>query len=214
MANNDSAVSQTRFNTATQILEYAVGGNWVTVPGVGSSITAGEINSESATIGQVLTADGAGGASFENVSATPAGASGTIQYNDSGAFAGSNNLLWTDGSLTLNIGDGLLQYSNPGFQIAGGENDFIWIFTHFTNGMYIPDNPTGSDTIGVGTQTPADCAIMDLTSVNHNTGLLLPRLTTVERDAIATPLAGLLIYNTTTNKLNVYTTVWEVVTSA
>jgi hypothetical protein len=45
-------------------------------------------------------------------------------------------------------------------------------------------------------------------------GFLPPRMTTVQRDAISTPPAGLLIYNTTTNKLNLYTTTWEVITSA
>lgn len=41
----------------------------------------------------------------------------------------------------------------------------------------------------------------------------IPHMTTVERNAIATPLAGMLIYNTTTNKLNLYTTGWEEITS-
>lgn len=190
MATNDTAASQTRFNTATQILEYAVGGNWVTVPGVGSSITAGEINSESTGAGQPLVADGTGGAEW------------------------AANFTLDDSTLRFSFGNGILQDTAPGIILAGGENDFVQVFTHFTNGIYLKDNPTGSDTIGVGTQSPADCAILDLTSVNHDTGLLLPRLTTVERDAIVTPLAGLLIYNTTTNKLNVYTTVWEEVTSA
>lgn len=46
-------------------------------------------------------------------------------------------------------------------------------------------------------------------------GLLFPRLTTAQRDAIGGPPAGLVIYNTTTNKLNVRTaTAWEAVTSA
>lgn len=40
-----------------------------------------------------------------------------------------------------------------------------------------------------------------------------PKLTTTQRDAL-TPTAGMFIYNTTTNKLNVYTTGWEAVTSA
>lgn len=45
-------------------------------------------------------------------------------------------------------------------------------------------------------------------------GFLPPRMTTGQRDAIASPAAGLMIYNTTTNKLNVFTTGWEVITSA
>jgi len=40
-----------------------------------------------------------------------------------------------------------------------------------------------------------------------------PRYTTTERDAIKVPQQGQIIYNTTTNKLNVYTSSWEQVTS-
>ena len=39
------------------------------------------------------------------------------------------------------------------------------------------------------------------------------RVTTTQRDAM-TGVAGLVVYNTTTGKLNVYTTAWEAVTSA
>ena len=36
-----------------------------------------------------------------------------------------------------------------------------------------------------------------------------------QRDAIATPASGLIVYNTTTNKMSLYTgSAWEVVTSA
>lgn len=45
-------------------------------------------------------------------------------------------------------------------------------------------------------------------------GFLPPRMTTTQRDAIASPAEGLIIYNTTTHKLNVFTTAWEQVTSA
>jgi len=58
---------------------------------------------------------------------------------------------------------------------------------------------------------PTDPALVTFTSTVQ--GVLLPRMTTTERNAIASPVAGLIIYNTTTNKLNVYTTAWEAVTS-
>lgn len=46
-------------------------------------------------------------------------------------------------------------------------------------------------------------------------GFLPPRMTTTERDAIASPAAGLIIYNTTTNKLNMRAAAaWEAITSA
>ena len=49
--------------------------------------------------------------------------------------------------------------------------------------------------IGVGTTTPNSSAITDMTSTTQ--GFLPPRMTTVQRDAIATPATGLMIYNTT-----------------
>jgi hypothetical protein len=46
-------------------------------------------------------------------------------------------------------------------------------------------------------------------------GLLPPRMTETQRDAIASPAAGLIIYNTTTNKLNLrVASAWEIITSA
>jgi len=44
-------------------------------------------------------------------------------------------------------------------------------------------------------------------------GFLPPRMTTTQRNAIASPAEGLMIYNTTTAKLNVFTTAWEAITS-
>jgi hypothetical protein len=59
---------------------------------------------------------------------------------------------------------------------------------------------------------PDASAALEITSTTQ--GLLLPRMTTVQRDAIAAPASGLLIYNTTTNKLNFRAAAaWEVVTS-
>jgi hypothetical protein len=44
-------------------------------------------------------------------------------------------------------------------------------------------------------------------------GFLPPRMTTAEKVSIATPAAGLVVYDTTLNKLCVYTTAWETITS-
>lgn len=45
-------------------------------------------------------------------------------------------------------------------------------------------------------------------------GVILPSLTTTQRGNLPTPALGTVIYNSTTNKLNVYTGSWEAVTSA
>ena len=54
--------------------------------------------------------------------------------------------------------------------------------------------------IGVGTSTPSASAILDLTSTSK--GFLVPRMSTLQRDAIASPSTGMLLYNTTKNSLN------------
>lgn len=55
-------------------------------------------------------------------------------------------------------------------------------------------------------------AITDLNSTEK--GFLPPRMTTAQRDAISNPAAGLMVYNTTTNKLNVFNgKTWEAVNS-
>ena len=50
---------------------------------------------------------------------------------------------------------------------------------------------------------PHASSILDLQSTQH--GLLIPRMTTAQRGEIKSPAEGLLIYNTTSNKLDVYT---------
>ena len=53
--------------------------------------------------------------------------------------------------------------------------------------------------VGIGTATPAASAKLDIASTTQ--GLLPPRMTTVQRDAIVSPATGLVIFNTTTNSL-------------
>ena len=65
---------------------------------------------------------------------------------------------------------------------------------------------TSSGNVGINTQTPNASALLDVSSTTQ--GFLPPRMTTTQRDAISSPAAGLVIYNTTTSKLQVYTTSW------
>lgn len=66
--------------------------------------------------------------------------------------------------------------------------------------------------VGVNTTTPDPSAIFEVFSDEQ--GVLLPRLDTIERDAIASPANGLLIYNTDTDEFNYNTgtpavPIWE-----
>ena len=51
--------------------------------------------------------------------------------------------------------------------------------------------------VGIGTTNPHASTILDIESTDK--GILIPRLTTTERNAITTPANGLLIFNTVTN---------------
>lgn len=66
--------------------------------------------------------------------------------------------------------------------------------------------------IGVGTATPDTSALLDVTSTAK--GFLFPRMTTAQKNAIASPASGLVVYDTTLNKLCVRgATAWETITS-
>ncbi len=61
--------------------------------------------------------------------------------------------------------------------------------------------------VGIGTATTAASAQLDVTSTTK--GFLPPRMTISQRNTI-TPIAGLMIYNSTTNKPNFYNgTEWK-----
>jgi hypothetical protein len=49
--------------------------------------------------------------------------------------------------------------------------------------------------------------------VSTTRGFLPPRMTTTQKNAISSPAAGLVVYDTTLAKLCVYTTAWETITS-
>ena len=55
--------------------------------------------------------------------------------------------------------------------------------------------------VGIGTSTPDASSILDLTATDK--GLLLPRITSAERNAISNPATGLMVFNTTLSCLQV-----------
>lgn len=67
-----------------------------------------------------------------------------------------------------------------------------------------------SGNVGIGT-TPNANAILDVVSTTK--AFMPPRMTTAQKTAIASPTAGMVVYDSTLAKLCVYTTAWETVTS-
>ena len=72
---------------------------------------------------------------------------------------------------------------------------------------------TSAGNVGIGATSIESNCLLKLESTTK--GFRPPSMTTTQRDAIATPIAGLMIYNNTTNKLNFYNgSSWEAVTSS
>jgi hypothetical protein len=66
--------------------------------------------------------------------------------------------------------------------------------------------------VGIGTSSPNASAILDVQSTTK--GVRMPNMTTTQKNAIASPAAGLMVFDTTLAKLCVYTgAAWETITS-
>lgn len=69
-----------------------------------------------------------------------------------------------------------------------------------------------SGNVGIGTSSPNASAILDAQSTTK--GVRMPNMTTTQKNAIATPAAGLMVFDTTLAKLCVYSgSAWQTITS-
>jgi hypothetical protein len=82
--------------------------------------------------------------------------------------------------------------------IGATSNNSFRIRTNNIERMVVDSNGVA----GIGITAPNTSSILDITSTTK--GLLIPRMTTTQRNAISTPATGLEIYNTTTNAFNHY----------
>jgi hypothetical protein len=172
-----------------------VGGS--TAANVNAATVLANASTDANTVSTIVRRDAAGGFSAGNVSTSAMRfRDGTTNYVELKAPNAVTNYSLTLPNAVGGAGQilvttdasGTLAWANPN---VGSK----WT----NNGADIYFN-TGS--IGVGTTTPNASALLDVASTTK--GVLLPRMTTVERDAIATPANGLQIYNTTTSALNYY----------
>jgi len=94
------------------------------------------------------------------------------------------------------------------FLIAFVLMQLVWMEAHTQNTF------PGAGAVGIGTLTPNASSLLDVTSTSK--GILVPRMTKAQRDLIATPATGLLIYqlNATPGFYYYNGTAWTAVSAA
>ena len=75
-------------------------------------------------------------------------------------------------------------------------------FTTYIEETFIGLSVASGTQVGVGTNSPDASAALDISSTEK--GLLIPRMTAAQRDAISSPATGLLVYNTDDDEINKY----------
>jgi hypothetical protein len=115
----------------------------------------------------------------------------------------------TTGDFNITIGS----FVNPASNTAIGQLNIgnVLYGVNLYQNTSMSSTPTTNGAISIGVTAPAASAVLDVTSTTK--GFLPPRMTLAQRNAITTPAAGLVVYDTTLNKLCLYTTTWETITS-
>lgn len=118
------------------------------------------------------------------------------------AQSSAGQFFMTQGSAANNSGYSVMESNTSGpLQIRKTNNSGDIVFTTttgYTSRMVIQNGGN----VGIGTASPNTSALLDVSSTTK--GFLPPRVTTTERNAIATPTDGLTVYNTTTDGLETY----------
>mgnify|MGYP003331283498 FL=1 len=169
---------------------FAHAGNWIklandsqlssyqTTAGLNGAIDT-HLNQSNPTSGHVLSWNGSDYAWVANSggggSTNPAGANTQVQYNNNGSF--------------------------------GAESDFT--YNASTNTLSVVNlTATSITTTGAGSTTVTAGANIELNAVNRvlitDTPFRLASFTTTQRNALASPVNGDMIYNSTTNQLESY----------
>jgi hypothetical protein len=122
-----------------------------------------------------------------------------LQVQGSGSTSATTAL-----SVANSLGNVALQVLDDSRVVLGISSDFA---------VYSSTGITARFPMNVGsTSLPTSSAVLQVTSTTQ--GFLPPRMTTAEKNAIGTPAAGLMVYDTTLNKLCVRTAAaWETITS-
>lgn len=173
-------------NTSTGGLNTALGhaaGDLITTGNQNVIIGAGADPSVNSGINQIVIGFDARGQADNSVVLGNADVTAVYASQDKGATVYA-------GALDLSLGDITLQNRETISNATDGK-----IEVNATNTII-------SGNLGIGITTPNTNAVLDISSSSK--GVLLPRLTVEQRDAISSPAEGLIIYNTSAGSPEIY----------
>jgi hypothetical protein len=140
-----------------------------------------------------------------------------VQIGATGAFRGSTGDILLANNITFNTS---WTYASTGFASAinqdTGGNFLIYTVPSGTSGAAATLTErlrlTNTGTLAVGTSSPDASAILQ--AVSTTKGFLPPVMTTTQKNAISSPAAGLIVFDSTLAKLCVYASgAWQTITS-
>jgi|GEM_PF-791430 len=139
------------------------------------------------TNGQVLYTNGVGIANWKSfATVATSGSYSDLTGTPTNVSAFTNDAGYLTAEIDPEVGTNTSGYSPK------------WDGTSLVTGSVYQD---GSGNVGIGTSSPS--ALLDVSSTTS--GILIPRMTTTERNLIASPSVGLQIFNLTTGCFNVWT---------
>lgn len=210
----NSAFADFGISSTTTIIQSSFGGAGSYLPM--GFFTGGAERASIDTAGNILvgtgtTADthlkiyGAGttSSSYTNGDATGA----TLYLRDSGTTSGNGGQILFGSGFGINAGIKSLVTNG-----TGPAGDLVFQTRTTTGNVTEKIRITDVGNVGIGTSSPSASAILDAQSTTK--GVRMPNMTTTQKNAIASPAAGLMVFDTTLSKLAVYSgTAWQTITS-